>query len=516
MNTFKVTDKNDFNQYNYVEDINVNVIRYQRVPGSIGGNVDAPKISFSQRRALPGSLLLSKVLIKWNFNFRKINDPAALNNNVFAVSDRLLLKPYDVISNSTKSMVLTINSHAIEYNNPRYWSKYMGLMNVGVSNMNTYFSTTGGDFLQGTAINDNFGDSILFNDPGYTNSLLKAYKNFVADAANGNPTTTFSFLQPINLSLFNPYYDMREQLPRQSWYKKMSNLIPHINEFKLDILLDKPAANMLQAQYLRNDAGDAQQVFILNDGIESAELILQWIKPRNMIIPDIVRLPSWKVDHRQFQVNNGVVVNSGDSVSFKTDALDYHSVPTVILLFATNDKDSDNYVCRAIQQDSDGAAANSVRSPDINSGETNMIMDNTTITIDFNNSIVTTKFSREEIYNLTVKNSCRDYPFSFHAFVGGQSISNDDTNSFNASQFHMILRPEDLNIVKSTGKLQNDFLITIQTTLTAESGYEIGNDNADIRGNKTYNFHVVLFYDKYYYDLNVNGVVDVKYESMFN
>ncbi len=517
ISSYSVSKKTKFNQYDYVEDINPDVVRQQRIPGGFGGTADNPKISFRGNRALPDALLLAKATIKWEFNFRKIRDANPDVNNAFDRQDRILLKPYDVISNATREMTLTLNSKSITYYNSRYWSKYLGLINAGVANNHSYFSTSGGDFLEGTGIVNDQGDTLLGGDIGHERSIAKANHNFISDA-NANPTTTFSFLQYLNIGVFNPYYDFKDNLPYNSWYKKMSNLIPYIDQLQIDINLNKPASNFLQPNYLFNNGGNANvdPVILRNEGVSSAELILQWVKPNKaMVIPQTVRLPAWNVEHRQIQINAGAVVDSGDTVSFASDFLHFHSIPTMILLFATNDKDDANYVCRAIQQDTDRAGRDQVVSEDVNSGENNMIMDNTFITIDFNNEMITSKYTREEIYNITKKNSCRDYPYAFHAFIGGQGLSNADVSSFNASQFHMLLRSDDLNIVRSTGKLQTDFLIKIQSDLTAESGYGIGNTAQNLRGNKSYNFHVVLFHDKFYYDINEDGRIDCQYESVF-
>ena len=495
--------------YNFMPDINPAWTRIQRVPGVLTGN----HMKFDARRPIPRSFLSSRAYIKWTVNITKLEGTGNAFNpaNFFTFDDQaIFLKPFMLLANSTKTATLKLNGYGMTYNEPQFWSKYLGHMFATRQDYEGGFTTSGApmpkftgaynfeflNFTQGAA---NPGTNRT--DPNIDVALDMAYQRYKSgvdeDAKQTENNADFDFLDPLYFGIFNPFYDTKGTLPETSWYKNTSNTIPYIHELELDITLHSIAANCLQFAFGQKADAVLNECRLGQESLVTAELVLEWIVPHEPVkLPPTIDIPSWEVDFKSFEINNGApildVFDVGVPTSISTPYIHYHQVPSWILIAGVRDKNKPNYLCSAIRTNN-AAATQGVFSRDKNSWEPSLKFDDITITVDVNNRKVDTNWDSRDIFSITKRN-CNKLPFNYSSFLGGnKQYSEQPGNSF------LLLRPDDLSIKQSTGVLRRDFTLQIDANLRTSTGYSIsggvGAGNA-LLGNYEYTLMVVTFYDQ--------------------
>jgi len=535
--------KNDkkirFNEYDFIADNFPEQVLTQRTVGKVGPTT----ASFRTQPSMPNMLLLSKVYIKWKYTITKTRNAVVPVGEDFGFKDasvptegeNIPLKPFMAMANATTSIRLSINGHGITYRDPRYWQKYIGQLFCPNEALEKYYTTAGGLFslnrgayniINGTADIPNGSDG----DPNLDLSADLTFEMYAPEAGTDD-TATIDFFEPLYVGPFNWAHDIKDKLPQNYWGRKMSNLIPYVRDLHYEVQFDKLAANCFHYLYGVSNAGLFEEVELVSNGLVSAEMVLQWIKPHNLqilhqptfpnihnivstqqdfesnnpSIPDEVKLQCWNLDHRQFLVNNGAILVSGDTTTVNVPSFNTYSVPTFILMFATRDKDDVNYQAISVLR-SDNNGANAAQSAEINSLEANCNLDEINIQINADKDRISVRFDNRELYNITLKNAKKDYPYDLAKYIGGFQRQADYPG-----QMCVLFTPDDLNISSTTGRLNRDFVFQAEVLCRACGGHHV----KDLAGDFVYRLHVIFLYDKYYMKINNKGMVEYRAESEF-
>lgn len=363
-------------------------------------------------------------------------------------------------------------------------------------------------------------------DDGRETSYAEAFR----DINLGQTSSTFNFTEALSFGPFNHLadYDAGE-LSKNAWNCKQSPLIPYIRELELNMSFRDIAANALIYPYGRLNTQPAalnNRVCQLSDlSIESAELVLVWVKPRDELLlsmPNRVRIQSWQYDHKQFSLG---VVNNGANVVSTENNIYTQQVPSYLLYYAMVDKDSDSYLCRAVNSDFDGIDVSERVSVEANSVEAHMFPLSVGTGADFNlrsntlggDDILDARYNQKELYRLTLQNSNSDFPWGETKFRGLQVVNNQVATY--PSQFYILLGEQQLNsFFIRKGQLQVSNVMNYNSTLVASDGYSIAKGSAAATfngGNKSYALHIFYIYDRYYIDLDSEGHVDSKFDAQF-
>ena len=354
-------------------------------------------------------------------------------------------------------------------------------------------------------------DEVSRQDDPIDKAVDSAFRNyrrntFAAATADEKQRADFEFLDFLWIGPFNPFYDTQDELPKNSWYKRMSNQIPYVSQLSVDLTLKDLSANSLLFPFsIRTGDDGAFEVLLSTEDIINPELVVEWIVPKfPESIPKSVEIPSWDIKTYSFPVNDGNVLAdanpTGPTVSVDTDFIYIHQVPSFLLLFATRDKDSTDYVCvPQFTSNSTAEGGDPVFSNTRNSWEPNMIMSNTRIELNVNNTKVNTTWDTRDLYTTTARN-CKQIPFDFTSYLGGPGQYNHKP-----CNFFTLLRPDDLSIKIPPGQIRTQFAIRVTTDLTTATGYwKQGQD--DVIGSYRYKFHVVPIFSEDFITLSKDKV----------
>ncbi len=515
-------------------------LQTQRTPGAISGN----KVSFQTYTPDPNLFLSSDSYIKIQVRIIKKKEQLTtgiISGSSIHVNDVSLMKTGAILSNSMDNFECRINGNSLIYNNPKYYKKYTDIQIYGKKYLETQFSTSGSSFLDNTGeinFNGTIYTGISVNpaivpgqqatkgfDTGFAESSDAFLKNIsIAEAVAG--TIIFNIIEPINFALFQPKSSMRKR-------HKLSELIPYVKQIGINFSLSKYAANMFTPYYGRNSAGGGMppnhqfRIFFEDDAILSAELVLKWVKPRKELITNIsdhVKLQSFNYDHRKYDILPNPLVND-TSTTFNLQNLYTYQVPSQLLLFATVDRDSDSFKANFLRTSS-LIALSDVSFPDSNAFESNLTINLLNIRTNINggDTVIDNNYNQRELYNITVKNSNEDFPWSYNKFVG-DSIENPATGNIirqYQSYNYVLLDTSDLNIFDIKGKEKTgktkQMIWNISCNLDCRDGYGGKVDVAPLtllNSQKKYNFHVVFIYDDYCFYLNKNGISYSEYTAKF-
>lgn len=482
--------------YEYIPDINPKWTRIQRIQADISG--DGFHLNFKATRPIPRALLSAKAWIKWSFRTQKTENGAIADMRTFN-QVALFVKPWSLLARCTRLAKLTLNGYGFTQHEPRNWTDYIARMFATQEQLQGYYSTSGGGFpsndgaYNSTFLNLNQGviDGVQRTDNIIDENINLAWNNWRnSNFPVARPEADWSYLDYLNIGPFNPFYDMKDDLPDTAWYKHMSNTIPYIHQFELDLELDKIAANTLIFPFsVRVNPGAGVNV-VLNDlGVLSAELVLTWIVPQVDSLPFKISIPSWSVNVKSFEINNGAVINDvfqvGTAATVATDIIHYHQIPTFLLIYAGRDKDEASYLCQAHHTADDAGQTNITSFPATNSFEPNMRMSNLRIAVNVNNRVVDTRWSELEIFAVSTSN-CKEFTNSRIAFLGGNM-----QYSTQPGQSFALFRPDDLSIERTTGVLERDFTLQVSSDLLTATGFY---KQSPFVGNYTYRLYIISFY----------------------
>jgi len=517
------SDNNIYSLYDHYPEY----LQVQRTPANISGNT----VSFQTYTPNPNLFLSSESYIKIQVRINKRLEQIAtgnITNSTIRVEDVSLMKTGNILSNSMDNFECRINGNSLIYNNPKYYKKYTDIQIYGKKYLETEASTSGSAFLDNTG-ELNFNGTIYTDQgttKGFDTGFAKSSDAFLNQSVEVAPlgTILLDIVEPINFALFQQKSsNMRKK-------HKLSELIPYVKQIGINFSLSKYGANMCTPYYGYYGAGaiapnHQYRIFFEDDGIISAELVLKWVKPRKELVslPDQVKLRSFNYDHRKYNILPNPVVND-TSTTFNLQNLYTYQVPSQLLLFATVDKDSDSFQANFLRNQTD-IAASEISFPNSNAFESNLIINSLNIRTNVNggDTVIDNNYNQRELYNITVRNSNEDFPWSYDKFQG-EKIENPTTNNIirqYQSYNYVLLNTDDLDIFdvrgEKTGKTKQ-MVWNISCNLDCRDGYG-GKVAAGplvlLNSQKKYEFHIVFIYDDYCFYLNKNGVSYSEYTAKF-
>lgn len=366
-------------------------------------------------------------------------------------------------------------------------------------------------------------------DDGREHSYADAFK----DITVGATSSTFNYIEPLSFGPWNHLADFDiNELYCGAWNNNQTALIPYIRELELSMRFKDIAANSLIYAYGRQqnanaDVANMRTCRLQDVNITSAELVLFWIKPRDnllLTIPETVKIQSWQYEHNQFDLG---VVNNGATILTEQNNVYTDQQPTYMLYYAMVDKDGPSYSCTAINSDFLGNGGTSAQSSvDVNSIETCMhptIINETTssVTIRSNtlggDDLFDARYSIEELYRITLKNSISDFPYNDSKFRG-LTVAESPLATY-PSKYYFLFGEGELNsFFIRKGQLQTSNVMNFSSDMVASDGYSISKEiqaGEFNGGNKQYSLHIFYIYDRYYISLSSNGHVDTKFDALF-
>ena len=491
----------------YVASIGLNPdhVFYQRIASN---NISLNQAQWQIINANKRSLLLSYAQVHWKPTITKfradgVTAEAFVNNGIFAS-----LKPGLPFSNAMSNIQLTLNSASITINQPRRFTEILTMMYAGRKGAKNCFSSCGGTFPQLNSFNDNVAATRglytgyqtidydhLENEERFKEKLLRAAG--VGDLQGLN-NIQIDCIEPLLIPPFNPFMKLKTDMPDYVWFKDMSPMIPHVSNLEITCNFQNLSASVLMPRYLRFAANN--EVKRLGISALAADLILYWYSPPiNMTMPRQITLNSWSVREYITTVNNNVaVVNNAAVNGVQTDLLQLHSVPTLIIIHAEVDKDGAQYVNTAIHADTDQAGNAAQVSATNNALDSYMEISELQVLLGDRPQVISTTFTQEELYYLTLKNSkIDDFPYDFNKwrgqFLAAPTAAAATYNQM--SRCFIALRPKDLSEKFGDG-VKFPTSLQFQMVLTARDGIQ-----NIAGGNKIYRLYVHVFSGKHFLTL---------------
>ncbi len=496
-------------------------VHTQRVQAIITG---VNKISFNTQTVDPNLFLRSRAYLKVSVLTQRSDidekDNSFIEDEEFQLGDLIYKKPGMVLANAMTNMKLRINNTAIDMKDPRYYQRYITAQHCGKQINNNYLSTSGSVYLDNAGVVDAAsGRTITFRSSD--SELRIAIDDAFIDIGQiVDPQTTFNYMELLNIGCFNFMHDKKGEIYSRSHYRKMTDLVPYIRQIGLEIDFDDISANSLMFLYARRGTGGGAQprlVRLQDVEITSAELVLQWVRPRKekiLTMPPAVKIQSWNIDKHIFNLGN---VDFDDCVTNQISQLIIHQVPTYMYIYATVDKDDKNsYQCISVASAEDEIGTNLGRSPDLNSQESNLVLVDNTLTIRVNvlggDDVITQSYNNRELYRITMKNSIKDAPFGFAKWLGG----NGRYASYPPQQYIILGETELKSLFVRKGQTISNFVLDIDSDWQSFDSY--GLDSVAfpaVGGDKKYNLHVDFVYDRYSINLDSCGNTYTSYDAKF-
>jgi hypothetical protein len=365
----------------------------------------------------------------------------------------------------------------------------------------------------------------------------EAYDDAFRDITVGQTDNTFEFTEALSFGPWNHLADYDDtEIMKNAWNSKQTALVPYVRQINLDMTFKDIAANALIYPYgrlnnPRADPANSRFCELSDISIDTAELVLFWVKPRDellMSMPRTVRIQSWQYDHKQFPLRDEEkdtdTVASG-SVAVNSQGNVYtNQQPSYLLYYGMVDKDSDSYKCRAVNSSLDDVNSDQTVSVDVNSVEAGMRPQNqgqgtATFKIRSNtlggDDILDTNYNIKELYRLTLKNSISNFPYGESKFRG-LSLAESQFATY-PSEFYLLLGEGEMNsFFVRKGQLQTSVVIDYASSLVATDGYSINKSIAAFNGGtKQYALHIIMLYDRFYLSLSDTGEVDSKFDASF-
>ena len=365
----------------------------------------------------------------------------------------------------------------------------------------------------------------------------EAYDDAFRDIGLGAPNNSFAFTEPLSFGPWNHLADYDDtEIAKNAWNSKQTALVPYVRQINLNMAFKDIAANAFIYPYGRlntalNDPANTRFCELVDISIDSAELVLFWVKPRDellMTMPRTVRIQSWQYDHKQFPLRN-IAANTdtvlSGAVSQNSQGNIYtNQQPSYLLYYGMVDKDSDSYKCRAVNSSLDDTNSNQTVSVTVNSVEAGMHPENlgqgtTSFNIRSNtlggDDIIDNNYNIKEMYRLTLKNSISDFPYGESKFRG--LTTGESQFATYPSEFYLLLGESEMNsFFVRKGQLQTSVVLNYASTLVAADGYSINKSLTVFNGGeKQYALHVIYLYDRFFIELSDDGTVDARFDASF-
>ena len=480
----------------YVPSIEVNPasVFYQRITSQ---NVSNTNCQFTVRSPSARAYLQSKAMIDWKLTILKCDAPAGVVNPAVPVPftaclDYVGLKMTSLpISNSFSSVTCSVNGSSSTISQPRRIFDCLSQCMVNKEESDKYFNGKYPDQMGGSwnflGVPGNFGPARVQDALRVDHSTLQSYDDMTsrllkAGTTNLNATAFFNALNnPVISVLENllcPPFDCyancdKTKMPYWSPWRYMSQSIPNIQSLEIDIQMIKLAPSVLFPQYAQNQVN--ANVAGYDIPTVAADLLLYWSEQNPQAeIPRSVDLQTYQI--REFQKNLGT--RNYVEVTEVCDLIQLQSVPSAIIVHIERNKDSDFYRCAALGGDDDGACtANYFNNSGNHSFDSYAEIINLEIVLGSKPNVISTNFTQEELYRLTLKNT-KQLPYNFTDWKGRKNpkVSNVGHNVLTsgfrdyASKCMVVLTPQDLAEKTSTGVFSSNS-IQIRVRILPHDGF---------------------------------------------
>ena len=562
-------------------------------PIAEGINRPASTITFNAPQVAQNLFLCADAYIKVKLRVRRykidnVTDIASVSDGNWWL-DRAPMKPGMVIANSLTRADVRLNQHTISYKDLRYVQKNINVQSFGKEFIETRLSTSGAKYWDNVGqlsftgeCSNNVSDFLspvigvldystnLGVDNGYNSSCDK-WNSFPGDTT-ADPLTVgtrvIEIVEPLGIGPFKP---RNQEGFGNSVYHGLSDLIPYVNQVGVKLVLENYTANMVEPYFMNiaeNDpAAPPYRGIYLDDGIESAELVLKWVRPREELIlqiPKQLYIPSWQVDHREFQLNvfpesiggYSPLINNAEApgldfpgfpntgTKFTFENIHTHQIPSQIMMWATVDKDDpESYMASPInvwnspittiflstEQNNQTAFESNCALREINV-RTNALG---------GTDIWNQSFNEDEQYKYTTEACHPDFPWSNNKWNGyvlnlhnpGGGIPTLQNYYATKGYNFMVLDTDDLkqyNITnQKTGKLVRDQVWNFSGRFSPKDGFMdntgytvlsydgLGPVPETRNSRRRYKFHVAFLYNNYRINLGSDGVVSSDFVSKF-
>jgi hypothetical protein len=479
--------------------------------GLAGGSFYGKNPSFDHQ-------LLSVGYIDWtidfdvlNFNDERTAQPV-VNNALFCS-----FKPILPFANGTKKIETKINGESMfPIENPCHFSEMLNMMYVGKDNDNMYsqcakfWDLDGISSVTGSyAILSNYSQidkSLLDNEISFRDKLFRNNGNITLNGVN---QFTVNCLEPIFGPPFNPYFaQLTKKCGADSIFRKMSPLIPNVKnvEIKIELIRQIEAAVMFPRFGPSVINVLIESGFVLITAIR-ADLILYWYR-YNPMIENVIKFPiqCWRV----LEAINSILGQIPNDTSVNLEkSFQLNKIPSLILIHGEVDKNSINYETAFYMGDSDNDGADEIVQLVDNSTDDYLEINNLKIDVATTANVLTTTFSHEEMYQLTLRNSDNKcFPYTFSKWRGQISAVDDDTDVITNQMPKMFiaLKPNDINLDQKMIKAGEQIVVNLSCSLRANAGlYGVPTDQGPpiIPITKRYAFYTHLIYDDTYLDINI-------------
>ncbi|MCP4181591.1 MAG: hypothetical protein GY756_27825 [bacterium] len=338
------------------------------------------------------------------------------------------------------------------------------------------------------------------NEERFREKLTRSANN---DNLMGLNNIVINSLEPILAPPFNPYLLNTKNLPKYSWFKNMSPMIGNLSHLDVNYSFQNLGASAIMTRYLSSFDAAQNVVGRLTISDLTAQMYLWWYNPpMSMTLPKEIKLQTWDVYEYPTILNNNVAINNNTTlVGISTQMIPIHSVYSLVVIHAEVDKDSASYTNQAINGDTNQFGTNAATSLNNNSLDSYMEISNFQAVLGDRPQVISTIFTQEELYQLTLKNSnADDFPYSFDEWRGAYRVSPiASAERYNQmSKCFVAFRPKDLSEYLPEGAMVRSQQIQFTMDLTARDGF-----HNLAGGNKIYKLYVHVYHGNRY--INIAG-----------
>lgn len=498
----------------YVTELNLNPdnVFYQSVSAR---NISTSNAQWTITSPNKRSVLLAWAVVNWQPTIRRLRADGSTAENWGASMNYVSYKPVMPYANAMSSITLSVNGNTITLSQPRRFIEGITCANVTKAEADTCFESTYPDSMGGRWCSVNPGneevstvdDRFLKNEYSWQEKLFKAQGVDQFGAFNNVAMTGNEGCQePLIVPPFNPFAKLKAGMPDYMWFKHMSNVIPNIDRLELDIQFQNLTPSVLYPRFVNPTANTTEDKLLSITNL-AADLKLYWYElPVNMSLPPQIDLQTWSV--REFQSSIAQVANGTAFARVTSDLIQLNSTPTLIQIAIQRDKDdalyNGTFAARSETFGSD-AIPYVVTNPSVANGGNNSWdsygeITNVEILLGDRPNVISTNFTKRELYYLTQKNSKLPYPYDYenwtshHRYVGDSNgrpnVGTDQV--VQASKCVILLRPKDIAEKISDGVFApNSFQIRVNG---------IARDGTHAYGGNTQNYrlYIHLYYGKHF------------------
>jgi hypothetical protein len=421
-------------------------------------------------------------------------------------------KPVLPFANSMSSVVININGASETYSQPRRFMDCLNMMHVGRRSAESLYDTAGGGYIDYDGFYAANSRGLLGSYTYQNRSLLQKEWEFqdklirvsggAAGVLNGQSTFTINCLEPLIVPPFNPYALIKDELNPDSWFKKMSYVVPNVSTVSIEINF-QGIEGCLLPRFMAGVAGGQGRFRIT---ALAADLVLWWYDlPLQMSMPKKISLQSWKL--REFPSAVGTINNEASVDGIQSQSIQLDQMPGMIIIHAEVDKDSaTSYLPYNWLTSDDDVANTNPRTATIHGIDSFPEIYNLQVVVGDVPEVISTNFTQEELYELTLKNSVRkDFCYAFSKWRGQKVGALGAVNTFISfsGKCFVALKPQDI-AAKFPSGIQ--WPTTMQFTMSLKAHDGLNGITGNSR-NASYKLYVHTIQDKHYLELTPDSGV---------